>query len=177
MTAARRGFTLVEMIAVIAILGTLAAAGSGLIFTASNAYADASIVAELHDEASASLDQCVRILRDIPEDAAASGPAPDIDVIVPYGLRWDANTILYRSGTNLWYREGLGTWRIVQTDVTAFVVRSYDNDAALLAGTLVGAACDPIRRIEIELTVTRLGVSETVRTRVYLRCTMDEATA
>ena len=57
-------------------------------------------------------------------------------------------------------------------DVSAFSVQTYDEDNAALGATLTGAACDPIRRIELDLTLQRSGVTTSLRTKLFVRSTM-----
>ena len=58
-------------------------------------------------------------------------------------------------------------------DVSSFSIQAYDEDNAALAATLTGAACDPIRRIELDLTLQRTGVSTSLRTKLFVRSTMS----
>ncbi len=64
---------------------------------------------------------------------------------------------------------------MLATDVTDFTLRAFDESNAELALPLSGAGCDAIRRLSISLTVQRQGSQDTVRTRVFLRCTMSGA--
>ncbi len=65
------------------------------------------------------------------------------------------------------------TTGVLVDDVTAFAVRSFDESNAPLGANLSGAACDPIRRVELELTLQRHAVSQTTRTRTFIRSTMS----
>ena len=175
MTRVRRAFTMVEMTAVIAILGLVASVASGLIFSAATTYADAATTAQLHDEAAVALETVVRALREIPRDAGAPGYAPDIDQVLPDGIRYGGTTIITLSGPDLQISESGGPMRRIVSDVTGFVLQCYDRDDVALPTGLSGAACAPIRRIEVTLTVARAGATETLRTRVYLRSMAGEA--
>ena len=61
------------------------------------------------------------------------------------------------------------------SDVTAFTVQSYDQDNGVLANPLTGAACDDIRRVVLEVTVQRNGVTESLRTKIFIRSMMSGA--
>ena len=59
--------------------------------------------------------------------------------------------------------------------MTTFALQAYDESDGALGFFLGAAACDPIRRTEITLTAERNGVTVTLRTRVFFRCTMQGA--
>jgi hypothetical protein len=62
---------------------------------------------------------------------------------------------------------------VLLTDVTACTIATFDEDNAPLGASLAGVACDDIRRVSVSVTVTRGGVSETLRTKVFIRATME----
>ena len=61
---------------------------------------------------------------------------------------------------------------VLLSDVTALSVQTYDEDNTALAATLTGAQCDPIRRVYVEVTMQRSGVSQSLSSKVFLRSTM-----
>ena len=71
--------------------------------------------------------------------------------------------------------EAGGTARPVLNDVTAFTVTCYNESNAALAASLSGAATQPIRRIQIQVTVSRQGVTESLRARAFVRSLMTGA--
>jgi hypothetical protein len=70
------------------------------------------------------------------------------------------------------YTENGGTSAVLQTDVTAFAVQTYDESNATLAASLSGSGCDPIRRVQLTLTAQRHGVTQSLRTKLFIRETM-----
>ena len=46
---------------------------------------------------------------------------------------------------------------------------AYDEDDNQLGAFLTGAQLHPIRRLEIDLTMTRDGITQSLRTKVFLR--------
>ncbi len=62
----------------------------------------------------------------------------------------------------------------LQTDVTAFTVAVYDDTNTVIVLPLAtDALCCPIRRLALDLTVSRSGESMSVRTKLFVRSTMS----
>lgn len=169
----RRGFTLVEAIATIVILAIIGSIASVIILTAVDGYVDAATTAQLHIEASTAMDRIVRELRRVGLDGGAVGVAPDINDVTPTSITWGANGELSLTGNKLQLTTSGPPLGDLLEDVSAFTIQTYDEDNATLAATLTGAACDPIRRIELGLTLQRSGVSTSLRTRLFVRSTMS----
>jgi hypothetical protein len=66
-----------------------------------------------------------------------------------------------------------GAAALLLSDVTACTITAFDQDNTQLGASLSGAGCDPIRRVSVSVTVQRNGISETLRTRAYIRSTME----
>jgi prepilin-type N-terminal cleavage/methylation domain-containing protein len=172
----RRGFTLVEAIATITVLSVVASVSSGVVLQAADGYMEVATRAQIHAEASIAMDRIMRELRKVPLDSGAAGIAPNIDQIFPTYMDWGGNTDgLSMSGTDLQLKVNSGANETLLTDVTSFELRPYNESNAFIGPSLSGTGCDPIRRIEVNITVTRYGVATTLRSRMYLRATMDDA--
>ena len=169
----RRGFTLIEAIATIVVLAIIGSIASLLILTAVDGYTDAATTAQLHMEASTAMDRIVRELRKVPLDSGAAGVAPDINDVTPTSITWGANGELSLTGNKLQLTTSGPPLGDLLDDVSAFTVQTYDEDNAALGETLTGAACDPIRRIELDLTLQRGDVSTSLRTKLFVRSTMS----
>lgn len=172
----RRAFTLIETIATIVVLAVLGSSASMILLTSTDGYIDAASQGQLSAEASVSLDRIVRELRSIPLDSPAGGLAPDIDTVTVNSITWkdgdgDACSLTL-SGTDLMLAVDGQAAAVLQGDVATLSVATFDESNAALAGSLSGATCDAIRRIELTMTLQRSGVAETLRTRLFLRCTM-----
>ncbi len=170
---ARRGFTLVEAITTIAILAAVMGVTSTLVHAAVGGYASASVRAQLHAEASMALDRITKELQKIPCDGAASGPAPDIDALTATSIAWSGDWSLTLSGSELLLAEDGAAARPILRDVSALALAAFDQSNTALGSSLSGSACEPIRRIQVQLTVTRQGVGATLRTRVFVRSTLE----
>ena len=172
---APRGFTMIESIAAIVVLAAIGSVASTILLSAADGYADAATTAQLHVESTIGLGRVVREIRKIPLDGGAVGIAPDIDSVTASSITWSTNSSLTLSGSDLMLTLSGGTPAVLLSDVSAFSVATYDESDAALAASLSGAACDPIRRVEITGTLLRYGFSETLRTRVFIRSTMAGA--
>jgi len=169
---ARRAFTLVEAIATIVILSATGLVTTGIIMVAIRGYIDASTGAQLQADLSVALDRCVRELRNIQLDDAAATVAPDIDDLTTTSIRWDDDSSISLSGTDLQIRMSGGTPAVLLGDVAGVTIRAYDESNNQLAGSLTGAGCDQIRRLTIDLTAARSGLTESLRTKLFIRSTM-----
>ena len=168
----RRGFTLVEAIAALGIISAIGSVSSMLIFTAVSSYQDASMHATLQSEASGALERVFRELCGVNRDASAAVLAPQISTVAATSITWNTNTTLSLTGSNLSLSESGGPSIPILRNVTSLVISAYDESNALLATPLNGAATQPIRRIQIQVSVSRSGAAETLRMRMFLRCTM-----
>ncbi len=176
-----RGFTLIEAMATTLVLAVLGSISSFLLVTAVDGLTAATISAQLHGEVSVALDRAVREIRKIGLDTAASDTAPNVDSVTQAGteddIQWKDsdgdNYRLRKNGSDLLLQVDNGSEIILLADVTAFAVSIYDEDNAVISGDVSGTGCDPIRRVVLEVTVTRNGMSQTLRGRVFLRTTMS----
>ncbi|MHC5023415.1 MAG: PilW family protein, partial [Planctomycetota bacterium] len=75
----RRGFTLIEAVATILVLGVVGTGTSMILLSSVESYLDGAAAAQLHSEASIALDRLMREVRMIELDSGASGIAPNID--------------------------------------------------------------------------------------------------
>lgn len=169
----RRGFTLIELISTIAVLAALATVSSGIIFAATDGYLQASTSSQLHTELSIALDRAVRELRNVPLDGDAGDVAPDIDSMTADSIAWSDDNSLALSGSDLLLAIDGGAAAVLLSDVTSFAVRAYDEDNNALAQALTAGECDDIRRVSITITIERYGISQTLRSKVFLRSTMQ----
>lgn len=169
------GFTLVEAISTIVVLAALGVGLYGVMINVTNGYTSASVTAQLHSELSIAMDRITRELHNIPVDSGAGMLASDIDMVTFTSIDWSGNNNLSLSGTDLELTINGGTAAVLLSNVTALTIQTYEESNIPLAGTMIGIGCDFIRRVSISITLTRHGVSETLRTKVFLRCTVSGA--
>lgn len=165
---ARRGFTLVEGIASMVIIATLGSLAGQVVFAATRAYSRAATQAQLHSELSVALDRVVRELHNI-RGIAGSTVTPDITSLTPTSMTWNTNSTLTLVSGELRLAESGGAAAPLLQGVTSLAITATDENNGALGSSLSGSQCNPVRRIQIQATVSRSGVSDTLRARVYLR--------
>jgi prepilin-type N-terminal cleavage/methylation domain-containing protein len=175
----RRGFTLIESMATIAVLATLGSIASFLILDAVDDYSETASTAQLHAELSIAMDRLIREVRHIELDSGASGIAPNIVGVGSTYVAWqdsDADNYSFTLSGGVIYLQidGVGG-AVLLADVSGVTVKAYNEDNTELGLPLAGAACDPVRRISVEISLQRNGVSESLRSKVFIRSTMSGA--
>lgn len=169
----RHAFTLVETIATIVIISIVSVLSSRLILEGAARYTDATTRSDLHNQASAALERIVQELRSMQKDSASTVPSISsgftASTITFTGLSGASTTITYDSVSSSVTLTQAGNTGTLLTNCSAFSLTYADKDNSAVAP---GASRDNIRRVTISLTVTRAGISETLRTKVYIRAMM-----
>ena len=171
----RPGFTLVEVIATIAIISVIGSIASRTIITALNGYTTSATRAQLHSELSIAMDRIDRELKRIPQKASYGSIAPNITSVTGTSIAWNGNYSLSLSGPQLQMVDNGAATTVLLDNVTSFSIQAYNESNTALSATLSGTACDPIRRVVVQITIQRSGITETLRTKVFLRGTMRGA--
>jgi len=175
MSARARGFTLMELIATMTMLSAIGTAAAFILFTALDGYTAASVQADLYRRASSALDRITRELREIPLDAGG-GVAADIDEVAVDRIEWSGGSEIALLGSTLWLNT-TGENHLMLEDVAGVTLTAFDADRTAVGLPTSGGGCDAIRRIGVEITLSRNGESASLRSMVFLRCTMAGSTA
>jgi hypothetical protein len=156
-------------------MGALGAAAASIIVNSARGYSSAVTRAEVASEGSAALDQVWRQLIGIPVKADYGSIAPDISSLNATSIVWSGVSSITVSSGSLMLTEAGGTARVLIGNVSSLSFQAYDESNTALATSLSGTACDAVRRISIQLITTRAGVSQTFRTKVFIRAAMAGA--
>jgi len=148
---------------------------SGMVYSATNSYGNATRASQLQDELSIAMDQIVRELRAIPAEPGVDPAAPYLTSVTSTSMQWNTNYALSLASGQVQLVENGAAPLTLLRDVTAFTVSVRDAANGAVATPLVGAACRPVRRIQIDITLSRGGVTQSLRSRVFLRGVMQGA--
>lgn len=165
----RCAFTLVEAITAITIVSVIGLLSTFVLTDTVDAYANASTRSELHLELSVALDQATRQLRSIPQDISASSLAPDISNIESSSIDFGASGSLSLNGSDLVLTRPGQAPATIMPNVVTLDITAFDESNLSLTLPRSGAACDPIRRLAISITATQGTLTETLRTRLFIR--------
>ena len=177
-TACRnRGFTLVEALATIAVLSIVGLASSRLILESSSRFTDAVTRSQLHATGTSAMSRIVSELGGVSPLSGVSPTAPNINSassstsVTFVGSGGATRTITYNSGASTIIITGsAAASQTLASDCTAFSFTYLDSTG----GTISPASgTSLIRRVVVQFTLSRAGVSETIRTSVYIRSMMS----
>jgi type II secretory pathway pseudopilin PulG len=172
--ARARGFTLVEAIAAMSVIVALSSVGSAVVYSGIRSCRGAYASAQLHEEVSTAMERVVRELRCIaPNTSAPVVGAAQISSVTGTSISFGSGSSVTLSGGALVFSDSGAAAVTLLRDVTSFSLRCYDESNAALPSSLSGSGCYPIRRIEVTLGSGREGSTETVRTRVFIRGSME----
>jgi len=168
-----RAFTLIEAIATIVVLGVIGSLVSSIILRSINDYTTIATSAQAQADLSSAMDRLDRELREIALKSGG-GVRPDITTAGVNSITYATSKVFALSGTTLNYTDSSGTTPLLD-NVSTFTIQAFDADNTSLGATVSGAACDNIRRLAITVAITRNNVTETLRTKVFLRNTLSGA--
>ncbi len=164
--------------ATIVVLGVLGSTASYLILDSVDDYTKAALQAQLHAEMSIALDRAMREIRKIELDDTATGVAPDITAMTVSSLQWEDSSAnayqLVKVGSELQLAVAGGGLATLLTDVTALTIVIFNEDNTNLV-VCAGATCDPVRRVSVDVTTQRNGVTQSLRFKAFIRSTMSGA--
>jgi type II secretory pathway pseudopilin PulG len=159
-------FTLVEAIASIVIISTLGSLGSLAIYQGVDAIRTGSTQQLLHSQASQAMETLVREIRSVP---IVSG-SPDIRSVTASSINVAGRVYAISSG-KLVMTGSEGSADLLPASAT-IALAGFDasNSPVTLSGT---PNWNELRRLEITLSITSGGITETLRPRVFIRATMQ----
>ncbi len=171
----RPGFSIVEMIGAMVIVSLAAVTAVAVAARATADLRDASVVWALHQDGAAALDRISVELRSITKDLVSLGPT--ITSMTSSQLTLSSGLIIRfvdASGSlpgRIELVSTTGSAAVLLPDAASLSFVPLDVSGAVLTlpqPTLLSNA--GVRQIRITLSCARAGVTETLRTTVYLRC-------
>lgn len=164
--AGRSGFTLVEMLASIVIVATVAAVTSPILVSATSAYSKSAQQRRSAERVAGALDRLCRILREAPAKASPAGATNFTAASVSsFALFGGASASL--SGTDLLLGSATEPPSPLCVGVTVFELTYFDSAGAAVN---VAAGTDSVQRMQIRLAAD----GSELRTTVWLRASLNE---
>lgn len=158
-------FTLIELLAAIVIISTVAAVASPIVLTATDAYAKSAEQRRGTERAAAALDRLCRILREAPAKATPAGATDFKNAdISSFGLQGGIGVAL--TGGTLTLETSTVAATALCPDVTAFELTYLDASGAVVN---VASGTDGVRRIIIRLAAGGTELTTTVGLRASLK--------
>lgn len=161
----RRGFTLIEMLCAMVVIGLIATLAAGFVIQASSSFTVAGTGAQVLLEANSAMDRISRELRGIQLSSGSLNVSSISSSSISYN---SGSSITLNSGTLSLTTPTSGSSPLA-VGVTSFTLEALDNQGTLLTLPLASPATSTIQRLRITVTLTRGTTSETLRTVVFPR--------
>ncbi len=160
------------------VVGALGTVMAQLTLRAAQDYTEAAQGAALHARANLVMERIDRELREIRINPAGTTAAPDISAVTNSSIAWNkaaGGCLLSLSGTQLLLADGGGAAAVLADDVSSFSVMAIGDNGTALTLPLNAVGGAGVRRIQVSLTLAKAGQTATLRTRVFVRCTLTGA--
>ncbi len=172
-----RAFTLLELLVATSLTAIIGSMAATLVIESSRVRSGAAVRAELTESAARSLEQILRYVREISQDAGMTGQAQIISAASTalafddYGFRLNGNNLEMSDDART-------TWQVMTRDLASFSLHYYMADGTELTPTpLNPAQCAAVRQIAVEIRLERGTEAVQMRSRVYLRSFQNEASS
>jgi prepilin-type N-terminal cleavage/methylation domain-containing protein len=180
-----RGFTLIELIAVITVLSILGSVVAGIVWRVSNSMGTVARRGEAFGELDTAFDRMVRFIKYTPLRTGTTQPISSVT-----SVEWNSplQRITWADGSRLTFSSSAQTITLLDvrsgdiagasdpillTGVTACTITPLDGAGAALLSTspssLTQAGLDSLRTFELDITIERRGQPARLRTRVFMR--------
>lgn len=163
----RNGYTIIEMIAVIVIISTIASVVGSIVSRASAMYADASSQREEQERQSFALERMVRAIRETAPLVGSTG-TPGLVTGEASRCIFEDGTTFELSGTDLLMTPPGGVAGVLARDVSTFSLTYVGEDGSTALNFGAGDTVDMTRTIRVHL---QSGDTDT-HTVVYLRAAL-----
>lgn len=167
-----RAFTLIEAITTIIVVAIVSTISASLVRTAMDSYTSATTSADLSDQLSLAMDRITTELRTMDHTGAVGSVQPDITALTSSAITFrsgGATRSISLSGSNLLFTGSVTSSATLAQNVTAFSIVGYDKSNSVLPASPSAAQIATIRRLQITLSASSHGITETLRTKVFIR--------
>lgn len=167
-----RGFTLVEVITTLVIMSIIAGIASRILFQAFGALNSSSTRIDIHNQLASAMERICTELHTVGITPSSSPATPYITACTASSITFSNGTssrTIALSGSNLQVTGDAKSNSIVATNMTALTIQTYDGSNAALPASPSAGQIATIRRIQITITATNGGLTETLRSKMYIR--------
>ncbi|MBY0312652.1 MAG: prepilin-type N-terminal cleavage/methylation domain-containing protein [Phycisphaerales bacterium] len=167
-----RAFTLVEAITTIVIIAIVSTISATLVRGGMNVYDSAATRAELSDRLSVAMDRITTELRTMDQTGSTGSNQASISALTTSSITFTASgatRTISLSGTNLLLSGSLVASAVLAPDITTFSLLGFDSTNTALPASPSAPQIATLRRIQITISATRNGITETLRTKVFIR--------
>jgi prepilin-type N-terminal cleavage/methylation domain-containing protein len=170
----RRAFTLVEAITTLVVLAIVAGAASRIIYQTFGALNDASTRTDMQNQLAAAMERISIELRTIQIKSGSNPATPDITACTAPSISFNntagaARTVAL-SGSNLQITGNAASTQTIASGITSFTIQTYDTSNAALPASPTAGQIATIRRIQVTITATSGSMTETLRSKFFVRC-------
>jgi len=177
----RRAFTLIELVVSMTVGAIISGVAAMMILNASRNRTETAARAELVDTAGAAIETIIRYVREIPQDECPGMATPclngnaQIDEATDSTLRFDVYGFRLNGSTIEMTNDSASNWRPLLRDASGLTFTYFNRSGATLGATPLSAGDRAdVRRVTVNIEVSRAGEALNLRTSVYLRDFMDE---
>lgn len=167
-----RAFTLVEAITTIVIIAIVSTISATLVRGGMNVYDSAATRAELSDRLSVAMDRITTELRTMDQTGSTGSNQASISALTTSSITFTAGgatRTISLSGTNLLLSGSLVASAVLAPEITTFSLLGFDSTNTALPASPSAPQIATLRRIQITISATRNGITETLRTKVFIR--------
>lgn len=161
-----RGFTLIEMMGTLVVVGAVAAVVSPMVLKSSEAFARSASQRRTCEQVSLALDRLTKTLREAPSKSGVAGATDFSQASATAFTLGNGNSVEVSSGSLILGSDTIKSVPICR-NVTDFSLAYFDGAGASVN---VASGTDTVRRVHISLTADGVSLSTTV----WLRAGMQE---
>ena len=167
-----RAFTLVEVITTIVLMSIIGGVASRILFQAFGALDSAATRTDMHNQLASAMERVCSELHTVAITPLSSPATPHITACTASSLTFSngsASRTIALSGSTLLITGDAAANSVIATDISALTFQTYNDSNAALPAAPSAAQIATSRRLQITITATRNGMTETLRTKVYFR--------
>lgn len=170
----RPAFTLIELVVAISVSVIVCGVAGSLLWNAARQRSEIGARVELVDVAARALEQVLRYVREVPQDAGLTGLA-QIATATATEIRFANNGFRLNSNDLEMTIDNGSSWHPLTRDVSGLDIAYFDADGTSLSSfPLSQPDRESVRMVRVLLNLSRAGEVAKVQSSIYLRNFMNE---